>query len=146
MSKELGAQIKHYRNQQNMTQEELAKAVGVATITIRQYESGAREPNTSMLQKIADALTLGNSPYAFFSDSEKDKAIMYTLVQALNGKDFSDIPAYSPLNDNLRKMEYFLKQMNDEGQRVAVDRVQELTQIPKYQRPTEADDKTPTQK
>lgn len=71
---------------------------------------------------------------------------MYTLVQALNGKDFSDIPAYSPLNDNLRKMEYFLKQMNDEGQRVAVDRVQELTQIPKYQRPTEVDDKAPTEK
>lgn len=39
------------------------------------------------------------------------------------------------------KWNTFLKKMNDEGQRVAVDRVQELTQIPKYQRPTEADDK-----
>lgn len=56
MSKELGAQIKYYRNQKRMTQEELAQKVGLATITIRQYESGAREPNASIVEQIASAL------------------------------------------------------------------------------------------
>lgn len=44
--------------------------------------------------------------------------------------------------------------LNDDGQSVAVDRVEELAQIPKYQRtqsapqdaPTDADDKTPVEK
>ena len=139
MSKELGAWIKHFRNQKKMTQEELAKAVGVATITIRQYESGAREPNTSMLEKIAKVLGVGEGPFSFYPAEQKDKAIIYTLAQALGGKEYSEIPAYTPLNDNLRKIECSLNQMNEDGQRIAVERVKELAQIPAYQKLTEPD-------
>ena len=62
---------------------------------------------------------------------------MYTLVQALNGKEYSEIPAYTPLNENLRQIEYSLNQMNEDGQRIAVERVKELAQIPAYQKPAE---------
>ena len=137
MGKELGVCIKHFRNQKKMTQEELAKAVGVATITIRQYESGAREPNTSVLGKIAEVLGVGEGPFSFYPAEQKDKAIMYTLVQALNGKEYSEIPAYTPLNENLRQIEYSLNQMNEDGQLIAVERVKELAQIPAYQKPAE---------
>lgn len=52
----IGALIKEKRRAAGLTQEELAKKAGCATITIRQYESGKREPGVEALQDIADAL------------------------------------------------------------------------------------------
>lgn len=53
---EIGELIKEKRRAAGLTQEELAKKAGCATITIRQYESGKREPGVESLQDIADAL------------------------------------------------------------------------------------------
>ena len=53
---EIGELIKEKRRAAGLTQEELAKKAGCATITIRQYESGKREPGVEALQDIADAL------------------------------------------------------------------------------------------
>lgn len=45
-----------YRKRQNMTQRELATAVGVAQSTITQYETGVRKPDIVMLKKLATVL------------------------------------------------------------------------------------------
>ena len=42
------------RNNRHITQEELAKALGVSRSTIGMYESGTREPNFETLEAIAD--------------------------------------------------------------------------------------------
>ena len=65
-----------------MTQEALAQKVGCATITIRQYESGKREPNFNTLYSIAAALNVGifdlipddpnQDPYEGLSEEEKN--------------------------------------------------------------------------
>lgn len=110
MGKELGARIKYFRNRDNLTQEELAKAVGVATITIRQYESGAREPNATMIEKISEALNIGT---------------VFLLPD-----DYDDIPQ----NNRESQLLSHFRNLNDNGQSVAVERVQELAQIPKYQK------------
>lgn len=52
----IGEIIKEKRRAAGLTQEALAQKIGCATITIRQYEAGKREPNISTLQDIADAL------------------------------------------------------------------------------------------
>lgn len=46
--------IKRLRSSSGMTQTELAKKLGVSRSTIGMYETGARSPDTEMLEKIAD--------------------------------------------------------------------------------------------
>ena len=53
---ELGKKIKQARKERGLTQAQLAEACGVATITIRQYESDSRMPNLAMLSQIAQVL------------------------------------------------------------------------------------------
>lgn len=53
---EIGRIIKEKRRAAGLTQEDLAKKIGCATITIRQYESGKREPGMDALIDISNAL------------------------------------------------------------------------------------------
>ena len=48
--------IYKYRKDQNMTQRELPKAVGITASAITQYETGARKPDIVTLKKLAAAL------------------------------------------------------------------------------------------
>lgn len=52
----LGYRIKEARKDAKLTQSQLAEKCGVATITIRQYESEKREPRLDTLRNIATAL------------------------------------------------------------------------------------------
>lgn len=48
--------LREYRKRQNMTQRELATALGVARCTIALYETGARKPDIITLKKLAAVL------------------------------------------------------------------------------------------
>ena len=48
--------IYKYRKIRNMTQRELAKALGVVPSTITQYETGSRKPDIITLKKLAVTL------------------------------------------------------------------------------------------
>ena len=48
--------IKERREQTNMTQRELAEAVGVAVPTISMYENGKREPDGQTMARLATVL------------------------------------------------------------------------------------------
>lgn len=48
--------IKVQREKRGMTQKELATAIGIATSTVANYETGKRKPDPDTLCKIADAL------------------------------------------------------------------------------------------
>lgn len=54
----IGENIKKYREKKGLTQKELGAALGLAEITIRQYESNKREPKYEILFSIADALNV----------------------------------------------------------------------------------------
>ena len=52
-----GDRIKQFRKARGISAEQLAEMTGIAPATIYRYENGTtREPKTSMLRKIADAL------------------------------------------------------------------------------------------
>ena len=131
MSKELGAQIKYYRNQKRMTQEELAQKVGLATITIRQYESGAREPNASIVVQIADAL------HVFWLDLYPEEQRESIAWEATRTGKINPYPPKTELVDvdkalqmglvslpiewgARKRAEYYFNLLNDCGQDVAV--------------------------
>lgn len=73
MGIDIGYNIKSARNAAGLTQEELARQCGVATITIRQYESGKREPKYDTLERLADALDVPLEVLLGIGDSVKTK-------------------------------------------------------------------------
>lgn len=54
----IGESIRKARNDMGLTQSELARRVGLATVTIRQYENGSREPRLNTIKQIAAALNV----------------------------------------------------------------------------------------
>lgn len=52
----VGQMIKEKRKTIGLTQREFAKEIGIATITLQQYERGVREPKLEMLMRIANGL------------------------------------------------------------------------------------------
>ena len=50
----LGEKIKLYRESKNMTQAEVAEALGIKSATVSKYESGALEPNIEALKKLSE--------------------------------------------------------------------------------------------
>lgn len=74
----IGQNIKEARKKAGITQAELANAVGLSTITIRQYESDKREPRYHIINKIAKVLDCDISKLV---DSKKEaQMILNTLI------------------------------------------------------------------
>lgn len=64
----IGEIIQAKRKKAGLTQKQLAEKVGVATITIQQYERNVREPKFEMLVKISEALSC--SPLEFWQKAD----------------------------------------------------------------------------
>lgn len=129
----IGERIKQVRTKKGLTQKQLGSISGTSEITIRQYELGKRQPRLEQLRRIADAL--GISLDLLLS---KDEANLYDIGVS-EGQEaliqvYRDLDGYS-----FNRIEAFLIHafsiLNDEGQKKAVERVEELTEIPRYRRP-----------
>ena len=55
---ELGKLIRFYRQSRNMTQAQLAEALGLSASTIAMYETGKREPDMDTLEALADVFNI----------------------------------------------------------------------------------------
>ena len=115
----IGERIKEIRKNRKMTQKQLAEAADVAVGTIQQYELGKRQPRLEQLSKIALAL---DSTVSDFVDGD--------YWASLSGPEKKTAFSNNPNKDLLNML---FDQLNDEGQTKAVERVEELTEIPKYQ-------------
>ena len=119
---DIGKSIKKYRLEKGLSQKELAELIGCAEITIRQYESGKRQPRLDVLNRIAGALEMGvRRLYPDFSNEEWKTTETYKNAHLRNIKD----PIYPELFGHYQKL-------NDLGKEEALKRVSELTEIPKY--------------
>jgi transcriptional regulator with XRE-family HTH domain len=81
----VGARIKTVREERGLRQQDLAKRLGVAANTITRYETGGREPNFEMVEKIAHALQI--EPSELFR--EPDVAKLEPRIQAVQSEDES---------------------------------------------------------
>ncbi len=115
-----GENIKKARLNAGLTQAQLARLVGTTTQNISQYERNIRNPKFRTAEKIA--IALGASPVY-------DNGII----------DFEPLPKINLIIDyqdsykNAQtKISISLMKLNDAGREKAIERVQELTEIPKY--------------
>lgn len=65
--------LRQYRQKRKLSQQELAKAIGVSPITICRYECGTADPRLSMVEKIADFLEISEREL-LFPESEVSSA------------------------------------------------------------------------
>lgn len=105
----------------------------MAAITIRQYESGAREPKFDSLQNIASAL--GILPVDLMNFDEACELIENDVNRKLAWRVnlFSGAPSDEELS-RFEKIVDCFEVLNDRGQQIAVERVEELAKVPDYQR------------
>ena len=114
-----GELIKAARKKAGMTQEELGSKLGVSGSSIAQWENDLRNPKLDTLQRIAAAL--GVPVQELISDWE-----------AVDKEEFKRVFIYGEgIKD---RIDAALDRLNDEGQEKAAERVEELTEIPKYQK------------
>lgn len=109
-----------------MSRRKLAISIGVPPSTFQSMMERKRGMTLELLKKIADALGMS----------------IYSLADF----DLASEAVTEEINANRResKLLSHFRNLNDNGQSVAVERVQELTQIPAYQRPAEPAQTAPT--
>ena len=135
----ISTQIKHFRKEKGLTQEQLANAVGVSVMTIRRFEAGTREPKTPMLTKIAKALEVPKM--RFYEITEEDKQIEEKMLAEIHSGKFGIIPDYLHLGSDLNciKLLHAFDKLNQSGKETAVQRVEELTEMERYTKTEQQD-------
>ena len=128
MTETMRERIRRKRKFLGLTQEELGKRSGLSTMSIRRYESGDRVPNYRAVTMIAAGLGCDTSE--LLTPSEEENMITNHVLEGLSALDFED----SGTQSGTQLIAFYFDLLNDEGKRVAVERVQELTEIAKYRR------------
>lgn len=145
----IGSLIREMRIQKGLTQAQLGEKCGMADSAIRRYESNRGNPKYETLKRIADALGVN---VLYFLDAasipqdapvteECDRDLLRRIQNGFESAgDFYNALyrgeiVLALMRDHFGKMLlYAFEQLNDEGQQKAVERVNELTEIPKYQK------------
>lgn len=110
----IGESIREARLKKGWTQKQLGDKCNMADSAIRRYESDRGNPTIETLKRIATALEV--DPYSLM-DFDMATAV---LEDHINGRAKHLLTAFD--------------QLNEKGQSVAVERVEELGKIPEYKK------------
>lgn len=130
-----GERIREARKCAGLTQEELASKLGISYQSIGQWERNIRNPKPETIQKIAKAL--GVTVTDLVTEDSVTNVIAQILESSPKVSDvFSMVAAQEPVvyNDKTNTIAFYFTQLNELGQDIAVERVHELTEIPRYQK------------
>lgn len=137
---DIGKQIQQARKKAGMTQAELGEQLGVSGAMIGQWENNQRNPKPETLVRLADALNmvLWELLPNYMSDNMKywwENGYLAREEEWHDELEFAieelEIRKNDPLYTNMITA---YKKLNTDGKTEAAKRVEELTQIPKYQR------------
>lgn len=117
------SRLKQAREQAGLTQQAFADKLGVTKNSISNYENGVSSPKWDILLKIFDVLHV--DPNFLYQDnfSPIEVASLRSAIQAMDEQEQAQI---SKLTSDFKKL-------NDAGKAKAIERVHELTEIPRYQ-------------
>lgn len=142
MQEEFSLLLKMARKDAGLTQKELAEKLGVATGTVQQWELGTRFPRVSMLKEIENTLKIALVPSDVEEeknrDREKKMLDAWKAAELKAGKKLSFDEAMSYYKIDVAttiRLEMAIQKLNDEGRKVALERIEELTLIDKYTLP-----------
>lgn len=132
----IGEAIRKQRKIQGLTLNELGEKMGISGSLVGQYERGVVNPKYETIIRFADAL--GVEPKELLGNAFMDIVGPEVERLARDAADTTEIRLYFsgkviPVTIQEQLNEAFAE-LNTDGQKVAVERVKELTQIPKYQK------------
>lgn len=127
-----GERIKKARKEKNMSQKELAEKIGVSASMIGQYENGLRNPKIETVQRIASVLDV--NPYLLISSNIT--RLFTGTAQMCVDFDKLEKKLGSLITDKEYEIMGLFNELNESGQQKAIERVEELTEIPKYKKST----------
>lgn len=132
-----GQRIKEARKATRMTQKELAGKLGIAYQTLAQWENDLRNPKYDTLHRIADALGVGLLDLCGDRERELYKAGFKLGVYGTDHDIYGNLimKGYT-FSTQEEQIVAVLSQLNSSGQQKAVERVEELTEIPRYRAET----------
>lgn len=132
-----GKMIKKAREEAGITQEALGKAIGVSGVTIMRYEKGQRNPSSKIIGEIAEVL---GEPFLklFLAASDEFMAKTKERLRELNSSEWEEVSFDRVHAEQQTYLENRMKKafsdLNEVGQKVACERVEELAEMPKYKR------------
>ena len=137
----IGEKIKTIRKAHHVTQKQLSLATGLAEITIRQYEANKYSPKVENLRKIATALGVSVSeflePGQILREYDSNDDTWNTLTMDEHGNVKQHIQTQVTLNTcypniNQQTLLRYFDLLNGKGQKEALKRIEELSQLPQY--------------
>lgn len=136
----VGTRIQKARKRANLSQKELGDRLGVSASMIGQYENDLRNPKLATLQKISAVLgihwtnladEITSAAYdAGFEEGVNEDVNQWKRHLSLS---LSQQFGYSHSDIEISLIKLF-SQLTEEGQQKAIERVEELTEIPKYRK------------
>ena len=144
----MGKKIKEARKKAGYTQKGLAEKCNLATGTIQQYELNKRQPRLEQLKKIANVLNVSilellEDYYHEKNSNFIEKYFLDEIPPAFENvsqilSDFKEVNSlqneYASEKEKwaLSEISMSLKKLTPAGQEEAVNRIKELTEIPRY--------------
>lgn len=132
----IGEAIRKQRKIHGLTLNELGEKMGISGSLVGQYERGVVNPKYETIIRFADALNV--EPRDLLGRAFTDVVNPEIERLARNADDTTETRLYfsgrvvqMTIQDRLNEA---FSELNKEGQKVAVERVKELTQIPKYKK------------
>lgn len=125
---DIGGNIRKARKIRGLTQIDVAEMAEIAVNSLRLYEAGKRTPNLEQLQHIARAIGV-EWPSLVDGDFIWDDG---TTVEIPAGMGFTASLGGTVKATVRTKIDAALDKLNPDGQQKAVERVEELTEIPRY--------------
>ena len=140
MQHDIGRKIKSIRRAAKLTQKQLGLALGVAEITVRQYENGQRQPKIETLQRIATALGVDISE--LLSLDQRSEFVQRHVKEYIEENpdatviESGEVLGFRTLGDKAKAMRQehmdTYDRLNPEGQ-VKVQRyTKDIAEMPKY--------------
>lgn len=115
----LDSRLRSLRSQLKLTQENVAKKIGVARTTYAMYEQGSREPDNETLQRLADFFNVSvdyllgrtNDPTPPLKDADEQKSTLGEIDDPELGLWFKELlDAPEERREELRKIWEIIKQ------------------------------------
>lgn len=129
-----GARIREQRALKGMTLKNLADKLGVQYQTVQAWESGKRIPKEETIKKIAYALEITADYLAGRTNGPHTRMATQEDIEVFfGGPTYSTKDGVEVTSEPKTPLLQYFSRLNNEGQAVAVERVKELAEIPRYQ-------------
>lgn len=139
----VGNKIRYYRTKKGITQKKLAELIGKTESSIQKYECGNTEVPFNVLEKISKSLDtellmllddeyLESASVYFKNTGDDELSSLLHNIALLNQQLATNIE-----ESYLQALNILFSMLNDSGKQKALERIEELTEIPKYQKKDE---------